>query len=261
MAALCLFAILACLAFWVVRDIRQYRLFKATTDSIVRQRYYLSWTVQSFVLLVGLSAITAAVLGRDLPLLTLPPEFRELAAASSPPDQGSDSEEGRFGMAIGFALGLGIAVAVHVWRMRRAMTAMLGDVDSMIPRNRREILAALPLCLNAGFSEELFFRLALPLLIASVTGSVLIGLAASAVIFGLIHLYQGWKGVIATMVAGVVLTVIYLQSGSLIRPMLLHALMDVLALVVRPALSARFGAAGRGSAARLTRCDAAVGRP
>lgn len=127
------------------------------------------------------------------------------------------------------------------------MRTIVGDVDAMIPRNRREMLFALPLCLNAGFSEELFFRLALPLLIANVTGSVGVGLVASAVIFGLIHAYQGWRGVIATTVAGFFLAFVYLKSGSLIHPMVLHALIDVLALIVRPALAARLGGVGRPS--------------
>lgn len=231
------------LALWTASDMRQYRAFKAVDSSAARQGFYLLWTVQGFVMLVGASVVTAWVLGRDLPLMALPPEFQPLAAVLQPPSVEGRGDDGRLGLAIGIALGLGIAIAVQVWRMRRALRTIVGDVDAMVPRNRREMLAALPLCLNAGFSEELFFRLTLPLLIASVTGSVIVGLVASAVIFGLIHTYQGWKGVIATTIIGVFLTFVYLKSSSLLRPIILHALMDVLALIVRPALAARLGGA------------------
>jgi membrane protease YdiL (CAAX protease family) len=238
--SLWLLTVLAGLAVWTANDMRQYREFKAASDGVARQRFYLLWTAQSFVILVGGAAITAAVLDRGVPLLVLPAEFQELAAALQPPDLDAVGEDSRLGMMIGLILGAGAAIGVQVWRMRRALSAIVGDVDAIIPRSRREMLAALPLCLNAGFSEELFFRLALPLLIASVTGSVIIGMAASVVIFGLIHAYQGWKGVVATTLIGVVLTMVYLRSGSILTPMIMHALIDVVALIVRPVVAARF---------------------
>jgi len=224
---------------WVISDIRQYRAFKAATVSAVRQRFYLSWAVQGFILLGCGSVITAMVLGRDLQFHTLPPEFEQLAALFRPPKPVNANGGSRIGLIIGFLLGLAIAVSIQVWRMRRALKVVLGDVDAMIPRNWRERLAVLPLCLNAGFSEELFFRMALPLLVASVTGSVLTGFVVSAIIFGLIHAYQGWKGVVATTFLGVILTLVYLKSGSLVRPIVLHVLLDVVGLIVRPALAAR----------------------
>lgn len=222
---------------WVLNDLRQYRVFKEVADSAVRRRFYLSWAAQNFVLLGCGSLVTALVLGRYLPLLTLPPEFEQFAAGLSPPEGVDQSEEGRLGLVIGLVIGLAIAISLQVWRMRRASKALLGDVDAMIPRNWLERLAVLPLCLSAGFSEELFFRLALPLLLATITGSVMVGFAASTIIFGLIHAYQGWKGMVATTLAGAFFTYVYLRTGSLIRPILLHALLDVVALIVRPVLA------------------------
>ncbi|MBI1404648.1 MAG: CPBP family intramembrane metalloprotease [Caulobacter sp.] len=107
----------------------------------------------------------------------------------------------------------------------------------MIPRNRRELLAALPLAINAGVSEELFFRLMLPLVITLVTGSALAGLGLSVVVFGLVHWYQGWKGMLAVTLIGAFLTWLYVSSGSLVKPMVVHVLIDVVALVIRPAIS------------------------
>lgn len=245
LATVWLGVVLVGLAAWTVIDMRQYRAFTLVEDSAQRRGFYGRWTAQSFLILVGGSLITAAVLGRSLPFTATPPEFEQIADSLMPSAAGPSDGEGRLSQAIGFGLGVSIAITVGVWRMRRAMRAMLGDFDALIPRNGREMLAALPLCLNAGFSEELFFRLALPLLITAVTGSGVIGLGASTVIFGLVHAYQGWRGVIGTTLAGTVMTAIYLQSGSLLRPMMLHALIDIFTLIARPMLAARLSGSGR----------------
>ena len=49
----------------------------------------------------------------------------------------------------------------------------------------------------------------------------------ASLVFGLGHAYQGWKGMLLTGVVGAFLAVLYLVSGSLIAPMILHALMDM----------------------------------
>nr|WP_302849127.1 CPBP family intramembrane glutamic endopeptidase [Sphingobium sp. AS12] len=105
-----------------------------------------------------------------------------------------------------------------------------------MPRNRSEILSAIPMAISAGVVEELFFRLALPLLAAQVTGSALAGFAIACVAFALVHLYQGWKGMVFVFVAGVWFAWLYLGSGSLLKLILLHILIDLVALVVRPTI-------------------------
>jgi len=60
-------------------------------------------------------------------------------------------------------------------------------------------------------------------------------LLVAAVIFGLQHLYQGAKGVGSTAVVGVLFGLLFLLSGSLILPMVLHAALDLrLLTVLRP---------------------------
>lgn len=57
------------------------------------------------------------------------------------------------------------------------------------------------------------------------------GLAAavvvSSLVFGLGHLYQGLPGVLKTTVVGLVVAGLYVLSGSLWLPMLLHAFVDL----------------------------------
>src|SRR3546814_10584207 len=68
--------------------------------------------------------------------------------------------------------------------------------------------------LAAGITEELYFRLLLPLTIALVTGNALVGFAVATLLFGLAHRYQRWRGVLATSAVGAVLAFVYLASGD-----------------------------------------------
>ena len=70
-----------------------------------------------------------------------------------------------------------------------------------------------------------------------VTGNVIAAFAVAAIVFGLVHVYQGWVGVLATTVLGGVFTGVYLLAGNLALPMALHAGFDLLGLVVRPTLT------------------------
>ena len=53
--------------------------------------------------------------------------------------------------------------------------------------------------------------------------------------FGLAHWYQGRLGMLTTGAAGAVLTQLYLTTGSLLLPMVLHVLIDLRLLLDRPA--------------------------
>ena len=228
------------LAVWTVNDTRQYRRFRASSDSGVRQRFYRQWTVQSFVLLTGAAAITFLLLDRWDAWSRLPPEFAGILTPTRPaPRNAAEAAGMRAGMLVGFSIGALITLLVWRQRLAKMQAPVLGDIEPLLPRNRAERLAVIPLCLNAGFSEELFFRLALPLLITVITGSAAVGLGTSVLLFGLIHWYQGWKGVAGTTFVGGLLTVAYLSSGSLVRVMVVHAAIDLIGLLVRPFMSER----------------------
>ncbi len=125
-------------------------------------------------------------------------------------------------------------------RARAAYAAAVRRVfplPGLLPRAGAECAAFVALSLTAGVCEEILFRgflisflhqgaLALP-----VAGA----LAASSVIFGLGHTYQGFRGVFATTIAGLFMGLVFLLSGSLIPAMILHALVDAqMAYVLRP---------------------------
>jgi membrane protease YdiL (CAAX protease family) len=114
---------------------------------------------------------------------------------------------------------------------------MLGDFSALLPQDRIEALLAAGSAVSAGITEELYFRLAVPLLIADLAGSAWLGFAVATLLFALAHRYQRWLGVVATGLIGALLAFLYLQSGALWLAMLVHATIDVNGLVVRPVLA------------------------
>ena len=235
---------LAGMAWWVKRDSEAYRRFQMLNDTKERQRVYWRWIVQSFAVLVGASVISLWLVDGLAPLSTFPEAFGPAHQALRSPEA-DGSAESLTGMTVGFALGLGLLLFMQWRRIRKMLKPAAGPADALLPRNRREAVIVTVLSLNAGFSEELFFRLALPLLLLHLTGSLWIAFGVAGVCFGLAHAYQGWKGVLATMMAGGVLTLIYLSHGSLLRVMLIHAAIDIVALLVRPAITEWLARRGR----------------
>lgn len=222
------------------KDPAAYRAFKALTETRDRQRLFRVWTLKSF-LLFGCSSIAAlAVLGRLSALVTLPPEFRRLSNFFS---LHSPSQSGLMGffLGIGAALLFGIFVGILAARRKKKKQAekpvVLGDISPLLPRNWAEIAHGALLSLNAGFSEELYFRLLLPLLLAILIGHAVPAFALAALLFGVAHLYQGPIGVIATTAIGLLMTFVYLFTGSLWCAMGAHAFLDLLALVIRPSVT------------------------
>lgn len=185
----------------------------------------------------GLPAIAVlAVWGKLATVAGLAVEFAPLAVAL-------DLMPGMIGIgtvAAGLAAGSVLGLLATWWRARRGRAPWTaGDARSIMPHEDGELLPAALLAASAGVTEELFFRLALPLAVAMLSGSGLAGCAAGTVCFALQHRYQGWAGVVATGIGGALMTALYLGSGGLWLPIAAHALTDVNALVLRPALSAR----------------------
>jgi membrane protease YdiL (CAAX protease family) len=116
-------------------------------------------------------------------------------------------------------------------------------VLALLPRTFRERRSFAGVALTAGICEETLYR---GLLIAVCTalwaslgpaGAV----AASALAFGLAHLYQGPWGMLGTGVLGGCLAVLYVGSGSLLLPVCYHALLDLRVLLLPPPRMARPG--------------------
>ena len=167
-------------------------------------------------LLAGITLYLWTRLGRPIPALGLniPIDFRALGGAIPC-----------------------LAVIVHMSLTRRALAMLpperlaairerFGRTAAILPSTPGEYRWFLALSLTAGICEELLFRgyfFAVTAPYVTVFGSLVI----SAAIFGIGHLYQGWRGVLQTALVGLALGAIYLLTGTLFWPMLLHFLIDV----------------------------------
>jgi uncharacterized protein len=108
------------------------------------------------------------------------------------------------------------------------------------PRTPSERRWAAAGAVAAGTGEEIVFR---GLFIAAGTGMLGLPVWAAAVLavilFGVGHRYQGVRGMITTGAAAVVFTVLYALTGNLIVPIALHITVDLVSLLLVPALLAR----------------------
>ena len=105
---------------------------------------------------------------------------------------------------------------------------------ALLPRTSGERRLFTLVGLTAGLCEEWLYRAFFLAVVAALAGGppewVLVAVAAVA--FGLAHAYQGRVGIVTTGVLGGVMAAVYLQTGSLLLPVLLHAVIDLRFLFV-----------------------------
>ena len=123
-----------------------------------------------------------------------------------------------------------VLIALQLQQLRYVSPAdlrqHLGDLEHILPRDESELRRFYAVSVTAGIVEETLWRgfliwyLAqfLPLWAAAVI---------SAVAFGLAHAYQGTAHLPSVTFVGAIFVVLYLLTGSLWLPMLLHAVVDM----------------------------------
>jgi membrane protease YdiL (CAAX protease family) len=111
-------------------------------------------------------------------------------------------------------------------KVRREVMAQLEHLRPLLPHTRREMIRFVLLSMTAGICEEVLFRGYL-LWYLSCLVPVVAAWMAGALLFGMAHAYQGSGGVLRTGLVGAGLVALYLISGSLWLPMILHAYVDV----------------------------------
>ncbi len=89
---------------------------------------------------------------------------------------------------------------------------------------------------GAGISEELVFRGFLLYYFSAYLPhlNTLERAVLASLVFGLAHIYQGWRGTIGTGLLGLVFAGLYLATGSLLLPMVIHAAVDLRVLLIFP---------------------------
>ena len=113
----------------------------------------------------------------------------------------------------------------------------LKSLGYFLPATRVERRWFAFVCITAGICEESLFRgfLLHYLHVFPFAVGLTLALLISALIFSLQHLYLGAGGVAATAFSGVIFGLLFILTGSLLLPMLLHAATDLrMLMILRP---------------------------
>lgn len=214
------------------KDRREFQRFKRYRTTQRRQAMFRKWVLGSLSWFGGSALVVIVLVWNFVPGMLAQVEswpamtgFRNLL----------DSSSLASGLIVGGSVGLFLGLLAMVFLGRNAAEVpTIGDIHALLPRNRAELKFGWALSLNAGFVEELLFRLAMPTLIFAVFGNALLAILASLVIFGLLHAYQGLAGIIGSTVLGVILMAVFLTTGNIVWPIIVHAVFDLRSLVLIP---------------------------
>jgi len=226
----------------VTRGRGPYRRFKKLTSTRARQRVYARWLLESVLVMGGLSCAVLLAAWAYVPLvLRSTQEWEPIAVArgflGTPP-----------GVIVSVVVVVIVAAALiaPVLLLRGAAGGdgadgsgvddipAVGDIRALLPRVRGELKYGLGLGLQAGLFEELLFRLALPALLFAIVGNGPLAFGLACLVFGMLHLYQGAPGILVSTLLGVVFAALYVVTGSIAAPIVLHALVDLRSLVLIP---------------------------
>lgn len=136
------------------------------------------------------------------------------------------------GIALGALLGLALRPLLVAFSDKAAASIrrQLAPLEPILPRNGKQLFWGLIVSVFAGVFEEIAYRGYLMAYFGAWLGPWG-ALAASSLLFGLGHLYQGKWGVPVTALLGALFGWVYLETGSLLLPIILHAAVDISAMV------------------------------
>jgi membrane protease YdiL (CAAX protease family) len=122
-----------------------------------------------------------------------------------------------------------LILMVFYWLRRLAGIRESAILGELLPRRRAEKWLFVILSCSAGFGEEVAYRGFLIPILANLLGWEWMAVLLSSTVFGLLHAYQTWLGVVRTGALGLLLAGSFILSGTLWPAILAHAILDVVA--------------------------------
>jgi membrane protease YdiL (CAAX protease family) len=233
-AALSLLGVVVGVLLWraLTRERREYSRFKRLRSTIARQKVYRRWLIEGVLALGGLCLATIVGAWTHIPsALHAAQEWAPVAAIRA-------FLAGDAGLPVAISVGAVVlaALVLPVVLLRHPLeeAPAIGDIRALLPRTRGELPYGAGLSVSAGVFEELLFRLGLPALVFAVTGNALAAFLGATLLFGILHLYQGPLGIVFSTVLGAIFVVLYLVTGSILVPIVLHTLIDLRSMVLIP---------------------------
>ena len=127
-----------------------------------------------------------------------------------------------------FLAGAFLAASLVLSPLLHAALGVQGDVARVIgPSGPAQIAAWVLVCVAAGAGEELSFRGYLQGQLARMTSSMPAAVLIQAVVFAVLHAYQGWRPALLTGAYGLAFGALAAARKSLRPGILAHALVDV----------------------------------
>ena len=142
--------------------------------------------------------------------------------------------EGDATLAIAIGAGAGLLtrpiLAAVSPKVAASMRKQFASLEPFLPKTKEQLAWGLVVSVFAGVFEEIAYRGYLMAYFQS-WFSDWGALAASSILFGFAHFYQGRLGTLVTTLLGGALGWLYLETGSLLLPMILHAAVDISAML------------------------------
>lgn len=112
---------------------------------------------------------------------------------------------------------------------REQIFEQLKEIDYLLPQSRSEIALFAGVSVTAGICEEVLFRGFLFAYLHSSPWNLdpSTTVVVSSAMFGIAHFGQGIKGIALTGMIGALLGVLYVVTGSLLAPIIVHILIDL----------------------------------
>jgi CAAX amino terminal protease family. len=140
---------------------------------------------------------------------------------------------------IGLALSIPLVIGAQVLEaaLRAAGLSSPSSAPGLTPSGPGEVVLAVVLVLVVAVAEETIFRGYLILRLTTVLRSRLWAVLAASLIFAIGHGYEGEAAVVTIGLTGLVFAIVYVWRQSLVAPVVMHLVFNLLAIVVAPLLS------------------------
>ena len=148
-------------------------------------------------------------------------------------------------------------------RFRRNDPVARARLLMIAPRTPKEFAAFYLVCVTAGVAEELAYRGVLFTLLAALVGAWWPAALIAAALFGIVHLFQGWKSAGIAGLIGLRDQIVVGLTGTLFVAIVIHTLHDVITgsvVAVRAAAEETAIGAG-GTAVNVIRAEGAAENP
>jgi membrane protease YdiL (CAAX protease family) len=105
---------------------------------------------------------------------------------------------------------------------------------ALLPNSMEERRWFAAVCVGGGIFEELAYRGFLFYYLGMVFphSNIVEKVVVSALLFGIMHIYQGWRGIASTGAAGLLMAGFYVAGGNLLLPVVAHIIANMRVLLI-----------------------------